>query len=151
MRKVKTDNNDLVEYFNTIEELKEHIPFETFKKEYYRLRDSDIPYTIANRYYAEHKELRRLEKKKKTLLSAFITEITPSGKDKDTESVQRRMLAKAIINEKSDEEIVQMVIKQRTEIALDFQRSIENSLNQLASFPSDTEKQNAHQPHRMKI
>jgi hypothetical protein len=41
------------------------------------------------------------------------------------------MLYRKAIAEKSDEEIIALVIKQRTEAALEFQRSIEQSLDQL--------------------
>ena len=34
MRNVKTDNNDLIQYLKTVEELKNHISIEEYKKEY---------------------------------------------------------------------------------------------------------------------
>ncbi|EPP8689181.1 DUF4756 family protein, partial [Escherichia coli] len=40
-------------------------------------------------------------------------------------------------SEKSDEEIVALVVKQRTEAALEFQRSIEQSLEQLSRISSE--------------
>ncbi|EDN4688110.1 DUF4756 family protein, partial [Salmonella enterica subsp. enterica serovar Indiana] len=36
MRKVKTDNSDLIEYVNTVKELKNHISIEEYRKEYRR-------------------------------------------------------------------------------------------------------------------
>ncbi|EDD1424046.1 DUF4756 family protein [Salmonella enterica] len=41
--------------------------------------------------------------------------------------------------EKSDEEIIALVIKQRTEAAVEFQRSIEQSLDQLSHISSEFE------------
>ena len=43
MRKVKTDNSDLIEYVNTVKELKNHISIEEYRNEYRRLRFDDIP------------------------------------------------------------------------------------------------------------
>ncbi|EOZ89454.1 hypothetical protein J051_1047 [Klebsiella pneumoniae 440_1540] len=47
------------------------------------------------------------------------------------------MLYSKTLSEKSDEEIVALVVKQRTEAALEFQRSIEQSLEQLSRFSSE--------------
>ncbi|ECP9945488.1 DUF4756 family protein, partial [Salmonella enterica] len=41
--------------------------------------------------------------------------------------------------EKSDEEIISLIIKQRTEAAIEFQRSIEQSLEQLSHISSEFE------------
>ncbi|MCD3087474.1 DUF4756 family protein [Salmonella enterica subsp. enterica serovar Enteritidis] len=41
------------------------------------------------------------------------------------------------LSEKSDEEIIALVIKQRTEAAVEFKRSIEQSLNQLSHISSE--------------
>lgn len=57
------------------------------------------------------------------------------------ESAERRMLTRAIIRENSDDEIVSMLIKQRTEAALDLQRSVKQSLEQLAELTSALERQ----------
>ena len=43
MRKVKTDNSDLIEYVNTVKELKNHIPIEEYRNEDRKLRSDDIP------------------------------------------------------------------------------------------------------------
>ncbi|HCD4321432.1 TPA: DUF4756 family protein, partial [Escherichia coli] len=51
--------------------------------------------------------------------------------------MHERMIYQKAISQKSDEEIVALVIKQRTEAALDFQRSVEQSLEQLSSISSD--------------
>lgn len=47
MRKVKTDNSDLIEYVNTVKELKNHIPIEEYRNEYRKLRSDDIPLVKA--------------------------------------------------------------------------------------------------------
>ncbi|VEA28816.1 Uncharacterised protein [Salmonella enterica subsp. enterica] len=43
MRKVKIDNSDLIEYVNTVKELKNHITIEEYRNEYRRLRSDGIP------------------------------------------------------------------------------------------------------------
>lgn len=43
MRKVKTDNSDLIQYLDTIKELKNHISIEEYRNEYRRLRSDDVP------------------------------------------------------------------------------------------------------------
>jgi hypothetical protein len=42
--KRKTDNNDLIQYLKTVEELKNHISNEEYKKEYRKLRADSIPF-----------------------------------------------------------------------------------------------------------
>lgn len=42
MRKVKTDNSDLIEYVNTVKELKNHIPIEEYRNEYRKLRSDEM-------------------------------------------------------------------------------------------------------------
>ncbi|HAE3467900.1 TPA: DUF4756 family protein, partial [Salmonella enterica subsp. enterica serovar Enteritidis] len=48
-----------------------------------------------------------------------------------------RVLYRKALSEKSDEEIIALVIKQRTEAAVEFKRSIEQSLNQLSHISSE--------------
>lgn len=50
-----------------------------------------------------------------------------------------RVLYRKAISEKSDEEIIPLIIKQRTEAAVEFQRSIEHSLDQLSTIASTIE------------
>lgn len=52
------------------------------------------------------------------------------------------MLYRKAISDKSDEEIIALVIKQRTEAAVEFQRSIEHSLEQLSRISSEFEPSN---------
>ena len=125
MRKVKTDNSDLIEYVNTIKELKNHISIEEYRNEYRKLRSDDVPLIKAQKFKSAHTELRRLEKKRESLIEYFIDELNRKA-----------------ISEKSDEEIVALVIKQRTEAAVEFQRSIEQSLEQLSRISSEFEPSN---------
>lgn len=147
MRKVKVDNSDLLAYFDTIEELKEQTSIDEYRKEYFRLREDDsVPQYKLKEYYSAHTELRRLDRKRQSLLDSFIEELNPisfSAANTSAKSsgnldkfYERRLYGKAII-EKSDDEIVALVIQQRTEAALDFQRSAEQSLEQLSSISSD--------------
>ncbi|HCM6214596.1 TPA: DUF4756 family protein [Klebsiella oxytoca] len=144
MRKVKADNSDLIEYLETVKELKNHITIEEYRNEYRRLRSDDVPLIKAQKFKSAHTELRRLDRKKESLLDKFIDELNPVNQasafaskniDKlETYSIYRRKLL-----EKSDEEIVALVIKQRTEAAVEFQRSIEQSLEQLSHISSEFE------------
>ncbi len=140
MRKVKTDNSDLIEYVNTVKELKNHIPIEEYRNEYRKLRSDDIPLVKAQKFKSAHTELRRLEKKRESLIEYFIDELNPISSSKANTSARstgnldlfnERVLYRKAISEKSDEEIVALVIKQRTEAAVEFQRSIEHSISYL--------------------
>lgn len=73
MRKVKTDNSDLIEYVNTVKELKNHIPIEEYRNEYRKLRSDDIPLVKAQKFKSAHTELRRLEKRESLLLNTLLT------------------------------------------------------------------------------
>ncbi len=50
MRKVKTDNSDLIEYVNTVKELRTHISIEEYRNEYRKLRSDDIPLIKAQKF-----------------------------------------------------------------------------------------------------
>ncbi|EEM5351008.1 DUF4756 family protein, partial [Salmonella enterica subsp. enterica serovar Newport] len=135
---------DLIEYLETVKELKNHITIEEYRNEYRRLRSDDVPLIKAQKFKSAHTELRRLDRKKESLLDKFIDELNPVNQasafaskniDKlETYSIYRRKLL-----EKSDEEIIALVIKQRTEAAVEFQRSIEQSLDQLSHISSEFE------------
>ncbi len=73
MRKVKTDNSDLIEYLDTVKELKNHISIEEYRNEYRKLRSDDIPLVKAQKFKSAHTELRRLEKKENLLLNTLLT------------------------------------------------------------------------------
>ncbi|HEC8534861.1 TPA: DUF4756 family protein, partial [Salmonella enterica subsp. enterica serovar Mgulani] len=149
-RKVKTDNSDLIEYVNTVKELKNHISIEEYRNEYLKLRSDDIPLIKAQKFKSAHTELRRLEKKRESLIEYFIDELNPISSSKANTSARstgnldlfnERVLYRKALSEKSDEEIIALVIKQRTEAAVEFQRSIEQSLEQLSTIASTIEQQ----------
>lgn len=148
MRKVKTDNSDLIQYLGTIKELKNHISIEEYRNKYRRLRSDDVPLIKAQKFKSAHTELRRLDKKRESLIECFIDELNPISSSKANTSAKssgnlnlfnERVLYRKAISEKSDEEIVALVIKQRTEAAVEFQRSIEHSLDQLSHISSEFE------------
>ncbi|EAB3338886.1 DUF4756 family protein [Salmonella enterica subsp. enterica serovar Ealing] len=150
MRKVKTDNSDLIEYVNTVKELKNHISIEEYRNEYRKLRSDDIPLNKAQKFKSAHTELRRLEKKRESLIEYFIDELNPISSSKANTSARstgnldlfnERVLYRKALSEKSDEEIIALVIKQRTEAAVEFLRSIEQSLEQLSTIASTIEQQ----------
>lgn len=104
----------------------------------------------AQKFKSAHTELRRLEKKRESLIEYFIDELNPISSSKANTSARstgnldlfnERVLYRKAISEKSDEEIVALVIKQRTEAAVEFQRSIEQSLDQLSTIASTIEQQ----------
>ena len=148
MRKVKTDNSDLIEYVNTVKELKNHIPIEEYRNEYRKLRSDDIPLVKAQKFKSAHTEVRRLEKKRESLIEYFIDELNPISSSKANTSAKssgnfnlfnERALYRKALSEKSDDDIIALVIKQRTEAALEFQRSIEQSFEQLSHISSEFE------------
>lgn len=148
MRKVKTDNSDLIHYLETVKELKNHITIEEYRNEYRKLRSDDVPLIKAQKFKSAHTELRRLEKKRESLIEYFIDELNPISSSKANTSARlsgnldlfnERVLYLKVISEKSDEEIIALVIKQRTEAAVQFQRSIEQSLDQLSHISSEFE------------
>lgn len=148
MRKVKTDNSDLIQYLDTIKELKNNISMEEYRNEYRRLRSDDIPWSKVQKFKSEHTELRRLDKKRESFIECFIDELNPISSSKANTSAKssgsfdlfnERALYRKALSEKSDDEIFALVIKQRTEAAVEFQRSIEQSLEQLSHISSEFE------------
>ncbi|HDX8840731.1 TPA: DUF4756 family protein [Klebsiella oxytoca] len=148
MRKVKTDNSDLIQYLETVKELKNHITIEEYRNEYRRLRSDDIPWSKVQKFKSEHTELRRLDKKRESFIECFIDELNPISSSKANTSAKssgnfdlfnERALYRKALSEKSDDEIFALVIKQRTEAAVEFQRSIEQSLEQLSHISSEFE------------
>ena len=142
MRNVKTDNNDLIQYLKTVEELKNHIYIEEYKKEYRKLRADSIPFIKAQKFKSAHTELRRLNRKKESLLDKFLDELNPVNQasafaSKNIDKLETYSLYRRNLLEKSDEEIIALVIKQRTEAAMEFQRSVEQSLQQLSQISSE--------------
>lgn len=150
MRKVKTDNSDLIQYLETVKELKNHITIEEYRNEYRRLRSDDIPWSKVQKFKSEHTELRRLDKKRESLIECFIDELNPISSSKANTSAKssgnfdlfnERALYRKALSEKSDGDIIALVIKQRTEAASEFQRSIGQSLDQLSDIASAFEQQ----------
>ncbi|EAP7866552.1 DUF4756 family protein [Salmonella enterica] len=142
MRKVKTDNNDLIQYLEAVKELKNHISIEEYKKEYRKLRADGIPFIKAQKFKSAHTELRRLDRKKESLLDKFLDELNPVNQasafaSKNIDKLETYSLYRRNLLEKSDEEIIALVIKQRTEVAMEFQRSVEQSLEQLSQISSE--------------
>lgn len=155
MKRVKLDNSDLIHYLETVKELKNHITIEEYRNEYRRLRSDDIPLIKAQRFKSAHTELRRLDRKKESLLDKFIDELNPVNQasafsSKNIDKLETYSIYKQRLLEKSPEEIVMLVVKQRTEAALQFQTSVENSLAQLSdiatSFKSSVKKRRKMSP-----
>lgn len=151
MRKVQLDNSDLLAYFNTIEELKNHPSMEEFRAGYRKLRDDDAFAYEINKYRPAYTTLRRLDKKRQSLLVSFISELNPiihsaantaAKSSGNFDLINERILYRKALEEKSDAEIIALVIKQRTEAALDFKASVENSINQLSFISSRIENSN---------
>ncbi|HAU2956999.1 TPA: DUF4756 family protein [Salmonella enterica subsp. diarizonae] len=141
MRKVKLDNSDLIQYLEIIKELKNNISIEEYRNEYRKLRSDNIPLIKAQKFKSAHTELRRLDRKKESLLDKFIDELNPVNQasafaSKNIDKLETYSLYRRSLLEKSDDEIVSLVIKQRTEAALEFQSSVEQRLEQLSSISS---------------
>ncbi|PSM61850.1 DUF4756 domain-containing protein [Citrobacter freundii] len=152
MRKVQLDNSDLLAYFNTVEELKNHPSMDEYRAGYRKLRDDDDAFAYEiKKYRSAHTTLRRLDKKRQSLLDSFISELNPisysaantaAKSSGNFDLINERILYRKALEEKSDAEIIALVIKQRTEAALELQRSVEQSLEQLSSISSDFESSN---------
>lgn len=144
MMKVKLDNDDLIQYLNTIKALKKYPTMSEYREEYRRLRTDGSPLIEAKKFKSAHTELLRLDRKKKSLLEKFIEELNPISHasalaSKNLEKVQESMLYRKTLIEKTPDELFALVIKQRTEAALEFQRSVEQSLEQLSNISSEFE------------
>ncbi|WP_238788220.1 DUF4756 family protein, partial [Enterobacter roggenkampii] len=140
MRKVQLNNSDLLAYFNTVEELKNHPSMGEYRTGYRKLRDDDAFAYEIKKYRSAHATLRRLDKKRQSLLDSFIGELNPisysaantaAKSSGNFDLINERILYRKALEEKSDSEIIALVIKQRTEAALELQRSVELSLEQL--------------------
>ena len=144
MRKVKLDNDDLIHYMNTIKALKKYPTMSEYREEYRRIRTDGSPLSEAKKFKSAHTELLRLDRKKKSLLEKFIEELNPVSHasalaSRKLEKVQESIIYLKSLLEKSPDELVALVIKQRTEAALEFQRSFEQSLEQLSNISSEFE------------
>ncbi len=144
MRKVKLDNDDLIHYMNTIKALKKYPTMSEYREEYRRIRTDGSPLSEAKKFKSAHTELLRLDRKKKSLLEKFIEELNPVSHasalaSRKLEKVQESIIYLKSLLEKSPDELVALVIKQRTEAALEYQRSVEQSLEQLSNISSEFE------------
>ncbi len=147
MRKVKLDNDDLIQYLNTIKALKQYPTMSEYRDEYRRLSTNGSPLIEAKQFKSANTDLFRLDRKKKSLLEKFIEELNPISHasaiaSKSLEKVQESMLYRKTLLEKTPDELFALVIKQRTEAALDFQRSVEQSLEQLSNISLEFEPSN---------
>ncbi|WP_113626222.1 DUF4756 family protein [Pectobacterium peruviense] len=146
MRNVKLDNSDILEYFDTIEKLKQQPSMDEYLEGYRKVRE-EYPFgTQVDKYRSAYNDLRRLDKKRQSLIDSFVVELNPiSSSTAKTAAkssgniniLHERMIYQRAISEKTDAEIIALIIKQRTETALEFQRSVELSLEQLSSISSD--------------
>lgn len=144
MRKVKLNNDDLIQYLNTINTLKQYPTMSEYKEEYRRLRTDGSPLSEAKKFKSAHTELLRLDRKRKSLLEKFIEELNPVSHasalaSRKLEKVQESIIYRKSLLEKSPDELVALLIKQRTKAALEFQRSVEQSLEQLSNISSEFE------------
>lgn len=126
MTAIKTNNNDLIEYLDIVKELRNYIPIEEYLEEYFKLReDVSVPCSRLSEYRSAHTELRSLDKKKRSLIQTFIGELNPVNR------------ASVVASKTTDEEIVSLVIKQRTEAMIEFRLSVEQALEELSQLPSE--------------
>ena len=137
-----------IQYLDTVKELKNYIPIEEYRNEYRKLCSDNIPWIKIKKFKSAHTELRRLDKKRESLIELFIDELNPISSSTartaakssgNFDVLHERMLYSKTLSEKSDEEIVALVVKQRTEAAVEFQRSIEQSLEQLSHLSLEFE------------
>ncbi|EEP9257040.1 DUF4756 family protein, partial [Salmonella enterica] len=138
------DNDDVIHYMNTIKALKKYPTMSEYREEYRRIRTDGSPLSEAKKFKSAHTELLRLDRKKKSLLEKFIEELNPVSHasalaSRKLEKVQESIIYLKSLLEKSPDELVALVIKQRTEAALEFQRSVEQSLKQLSNISSEFE------------
>ncbi|EAP6367483.1 DUF4756 family protein, partial [Salmonella enterica] len=121
-----TNNNDLIEYLDIIKDLRNYIPIEEYLEKYFKLReDVSVPCSILSEYRSAHTELRSLDQKKRSLIQTFIGELNPVNR------------ASVVASKTTDEEIVSLVIKQRTEAMIEFRLSVEQALEELSQLSSE--------------
>ncbi|EAA6039942.1 DUF4756 domain-containing protein [Salmonella enterica subsp. diarizonae] len=126
MTAIKTNNNDLVEYLDIVKDLRNYIPIEEYLEKYFKLReDVSVPCSILSEYRSAHTELRSLDQKKRSLIQTFIGELNPVNR------------ASVVASKTTDEEIVSLVIKQRTKAMIEFRLSVEQALEELSQLSSE--------------
>lgn len=87
-----------------------------YRKEYRKLRSDDIPLIKTQKIKSANTELRRLDRKKGSLLDKFIDELNPVNQgsafaSKNIDKLEMNSLYRRSLLEKSDEEIISLVIK----------------------------------------
>lgn len=106
MMNIKLDNNDLIQYLNTIKALKQYPTMSEYRDEYRRLRTNGSTLIEAKQFKSAHTNLFRLDRKKKSLLGKFIEELNPISHasaiaSKSLEKVQESMLYRKTLIEKT--------------------------------------------------
>ncbi|MBB1525577.1 DUF4756 family protein [Pectobacterium carotovorum] len=148
MRKIKIDNSDLLTYFETVEKLKQQPSMDEYLEGYRKVREATPFGTEVDKYRSAHSELRRLDKKRQSLIDNFVIELNPISSSTartaakssgNLDIMHERMIYQKAISEKTDAEIVALVVKKRTEAALEFQCSVKLSLEQLSAISTDIE------------
>nr|WP_281728896.1 DUF4756 family protein [Brenneria roseae] len=96
-----------------------------YREEYRWLRSDATQLTEAKKFKSAHTELLRLDRKKESLLDKFIDALNPVNQactfaSKNIDKIGTYSLYKRNILDKSDDEIVALVIKQHTEATLEF-------------------------------
>ncbi|KHT17913.1 hypothetical protein RC95_13540 [Pectobacterium brasiliense] len=77
MRKVKLDNSVLLTYFEIIEKLKNQPSMDEYLEGYRKVREDNPFGTEVDKYRSAHNELRRLDKKRQSLIDNFVIELNP--------------------------------------------------------------------------
>ena len=77
MRKVKTDNSDLIQYLDTVKELKNYIPIEEYRNEYRKLCSDNIPWIKIKNLSLPIPNFADWIKKRESLIELFIDELNP--------------------------------------------------------------------------
>lgn len=140
MNVIKKDNSDLIEYLKILKALKQYPTMEEYRYQYATLRTNGDSMDEADIFYSDNKELRRLDKKRRSMRGVFIMELNPEEKSKKSaESIQRYLLAQSFLAGKNDQELFSMMIEKRMEDLSEYQRAIERNLNQLLEVKSDLE------------
>lgn len=140
MNVIKKDNSDLTEYLKVLKALKQYPTMEEYRYQYAMLRTNGDSADEADMFYSDNKELRRLDKKRRSMRGTFIMELNPEEKSKKSaESIQRYVLAQSFLAGKNDQELFSMMIEKRMEDLSEYQRAIERNLNQLLEVKSDLE------------
>lgn len=90
MNVIKKDNSDLIECLKILKVLIKYPMMEECRYQYTMLRTNGDSVDKADMFYSDNKELRRLDKKRRSMRGAFIMELNSEEKSKKSaESIQR--------------------------------------------------------------